>query len=69
MEVKKSQYKKVIKASQKVKKQLSLKGGSEQKNQKSPKLKTLAANQDHFLTPKQGKPLPNWGKRLLRLQY
>ena len=46
MEVKKSQHKKVVKANQKAKKRLNPKGRSEQKKQKSPELKTLAAYQD-----------------------
>ncbi len=43
IKVKRSQYKKVVKA----KKRLSPKSESERKNQRPPKLRTLAANQDY----------------------
>ncbi len=46
IKMKKSQHRKVVKANQKAKKRLSPKSGSEQKNQRPPELRILAANQD-----------------------
>ena len=54
IEVKKSQYRKVIKA----KKRLSPKSRFEPKKQRSPELKTLA-NQVYFLLPTLGELLSN----------
>ncbi len=64
-----SQYKKIVKTSQKAKKRLSLKSKSKQKNQRPPELRTLVTNQDHSSPSKLGRPLLNWDKYLLRLQY
>ena len=49
IKVKKNQNKEVVKVNQKAKKWLNLKSRSEQKKQRTLKLKTLLANQDCFL--------------------
>ena len=59
IEVKKNPHTKVIKANQKAKKRQNPKSRSEWKKQKSLVLRTLAANQDCFLSPTLVGLLPN----------
>ncbi len=46
----------------------SLKSRSELKKQRPLEFRTWA-NEERFLSLELGKPLPNWGKRLLKLRY
>ena len=56
--MKKNQHKKVVKA-KKVKKRLSPQSGSVSEKQRPPKLEILVVNQELFLPPMLGEPLPN----------
>ncbi len=61
--------KELVQKSCKGQKTAKFKSRSEQKKHRPPELITLAANQDRSSPSKLRRPLPNWGKRLLRLRY